>query len=101
MRRALLALALLVGPVAAQSPPARPGAPEDDLPSQITRLTWFGERASWSPDGTRIAFTSGYDLASSGHYPWLMVTRADGGRASRLTRLTGIHDPAWSPISVR
>ncbi len=56
MRRALLALALLVAPVAAQSPPARPRAPEDDLPSHITRLTWFGERASWSPDGTRIAF---------------------------------------------
>jgi dipeptidyl aminopeptidase/acylaminoacyl peptidase len=32
------------------------GSPEENLPSSITRLTHFGERASWSPDGTRIAF---------------------------------------------
>jgi dipeptidyl aminopeptidase/acylaminoacyl peptidase len=34
------------------------GSPEDHLPSNITRLTGFGERASWSPDGRRIAFMS-------------------------------------------
>ncbi len=34
------------------------GSPEDHLPPNITRLTSFGERASWSPDGTRIAFMS-------------------------------------------
>ena len=32
--------------------------PEDHLPANITRLTAFGERASWSPDGQRIAFMS-------------------------------------------
>jgi WD40-like Beta Propeller Repeat len=32
--------------------------PEDHLPPNISRLTWFGERASWSPDGGRIAFMS-------------------------------------------
>jgi Tol biopolymer transport system component len=32
--------------------------PEDNLPSNIARLTAFGERASWSPDGQRIAFMS-------------------------------------------
>ncbi len=32
------------------------GNPEDHLPASITRLTAFGERASWSPDGHRIAF---------------------------------------------
>ena len=35
---------------------AKSGSPEEPLPSNITRLTYFGERASWSPDGKRIAF---------------------------------------------
>jgi len=34
------------------------GSPEDRLPPNITQLTGFGERASWSPDGKRIAFMS-------------------------------------------
>ena len=34
------------------------GSPEEHLPPNITRLTAFGERASWSPDGRRIAFMS-------------------------------------------
>ena len=34
------------------------GSPEQHLPPQITQLTGFGERAVWSPDGTRIAFMS-------------------------------------------
>ncbi len=34
----------------------RSGSPEENLPKNITRLSHFGERASWSPDGTRIAF---------------------------------------------
>ena len=32
------------------------GSPEASLPPNIVRLTHFGERASWSPDGNRIAF---------------------------------------------
>jgi hypothetical protein len=36
----------------------RTGSPEDNLPPNITRLTGFGERAVWSPDGKRIAFMS-------------------------------------------
>src|SRR5262245_42395423 len=32
------------------------GNPENSLPPNITQLTGFGERASWSPDGKRIAF---------------------------------------------
>ncbi len=34
------------------------GSPEEHLPANITQLTAFGERASWSPDGQRIAFMS-------------------------------------------
>lgn len=36
----------------------RTGNPEEHLPANITQLTAFGERASWSPDGGRIAFMS-------------------------------------------
>ena len=34
------------------------GSPEENLPPNVTQLTGFGERASWSPDGRRIAFMS-------------------------------------------
>jgi TolB protein len=56
---------------------------------------------TWSPDSRRIAFSSGYELASNGHAPWLMVAPAAGGRPLRITRLAGIRDPAWSPAHVR
>ena len=32
--------------------------PADHLPSHITRVTWFGERADWSHDGQKILFLS-------------------------------------------
>lgn len=58
-RSAILAIPmfLLIAPHA-HAQPHRSGSPEDNLPPQITRLTGFGERAVWSPDGTRIAFMS-------------------------------------------
>ena len=49
-----VALALAVGWSAPQG--THEGSPEDHLPPGMTRLSHFGERASWSPDGTRIAF---------------------------------------------
>jgi WD40 repeat protein len=36
----------------------KPASPEERLPPNITQLTSFGERASWSPDGRTIAFMS-------------------------------------------
>jgi WD40 repeat protein len=54
---AALSVALLV-PGRARAQVKRTGSPEDHPPANITRLTGFGERAVWSPDGKRIAFMS-------------------------------------------
>jgi len=59
LRTVSLVLVLFVAwtrAVSAQA--ASRGAPEEHLPPNITRLTAFGERASWSPDGRRLAFMS-------------------------------------------
>jgi Tol biopolymer transport system component len=55
----LCLVALLLAGVLAGAPRAqgsKQGSPEDNLPPNVTRLTDFGERAAWSPDGRRIAF---------------------------------------------
>ena len=56
--RAALAVLIATTPRIAHSQAVQSGSPEDHLPPQITRLTGFGERAVWSPDGKRIAFMS-------------------------------------------
>jgi TolB protein len=68
---------------------------------RLTRSKADDEHPSWSPDGTRIAFASGFSLRSQGHAPWLMVIRASSGRATRVGTVSGVLDPSWSPAGVR
>ncbi len=51
----LLAVTMLF-PAFASSQTRKTGNPEDNPPPNTTRLTGFGERAAWSPDGKRVAF---------------------------------------------
>jgi Tol biopolymer transport system component len=77
---------LVAPPIAAQRAEK---SPDQELPPHITRLTLFGERADWSPDGKRLLFLSKtygdvfeIDLATralrllTGHYPHAGYTRA-------------------------
>lgn len=57
-RAYLLVVTALCLPQSSLGQAEKSGNPEMNLPSSITRLTGFGERASWSPDGKRIAFMS-------------------------------------------
>jgi Tol biopolymer transport system component len=68
---------------------------------RLTRSRADDEHPTWSPDGTRLAFASGFDLRSLGHAPWLMTMPGSGGRAVRVGRFAGVLDPAWSPAGVR
>jgi Tol biopolymer transport system component len=70
----------------------------------LTRLTSSkadDEHPTWSPDGSRIAFASGFVLRSQGHLPWLETIPAGGGKPRRIGHFSGVVDPAWSPAGVR
>lgn len=70
----------------------------------LTRLTTSkadDEHPTWSPDGSRIAFASGFELDSQGHAPWLVTIASGGGSPNRIGRFSGVLDPAWSPAGVR
>ncbi len=64
--------------------------------SQVTNLTNHPAndfKPGWSPDGTKIVFTSNRDGKSQ-----IYVMNADGSNPTRLTRNTAIDAaPAWSP----
>jgi len=53
---ALALAALLTTSLGLSADTTPPANPADDLPAHTKRLTWFGERADWSHDGTRILF---------------------------------------------
>ncbi len=44
--------------VALPAPTLKKGSPLDHLPPHLEQLTWFGERADFSPDNKRVAFMS-------------------------------------------
>ena len=52
---------------------------------------------AWSPDGKRLAFSSGYP-DREGKGPWLYVMPSGGGKAKRITSGTNSgREPAWKP----
>ena len=53
---ALLTAFTVARPMAAE--PKVGESPADHLPTHIVQVTWFGERADWSPDGRKLLFLS-------------------------------------------
>src|SRR5216117_1854859 len=64
-------------------------------PRNLTNNPGGDDTPAWSPDGTRIAFTSARD----GNWE-IYVMNADGSNATRLTD-NGAQMPAWSPDGTR
>ena len=68
--------------------------------SAVAGKAAFSERnLAWSPDSTRLAFLSDREKKRQMQ---LYATPASGGRARKLTSLTGyLTDPRWSPDGAR
>jgi Tol biopolymer transport system component len=88
VRLGTLVALIAVLPVHAAEPAAGE-SPADHLPPHIRQVTWFGERADWSPDGKRLLFLSktfgdamelelatGHIRNLTAHYPHHGYTRA-------------------------
>jgi Tol biopolymer transport system component len=60
--------------------------------TEIVPVTANMEGATWSPDGTRIAFSVNADIH---------LVHADGSGLTRLTTYAGAQAPAWSPDGTR
>ena len=70
--------------------------PDGSNPTNLTNSAFFDSSPAWSPDGTRIAFTSGRDTSDT--RAQLYVMDADGSNAVRLlTSAVQDNSPAWSP----
>jgi WD40-like Beta Propeller Repeat len=67
---------------------------------RLTSSRAADEHPTWSPDGRRIAFASGFATRAGGHAPWLMVVSGVVG-AIRIGRFSGVLDPSWSAAGVR
>jgi TolB protein len=64
--------------------------------TRLTRSKADDEHPTWSPDGRRIAFASGFSVRSQGHAPWLLTIPVGGGRPMRVGHVSGVLDPSWS-----
>jgi Tol biopolymer transport system component len=70
--------------------------------SQVTRVSapgMYDIEPSWSPDGTRLAFTSRRDLTSNPNFPGFEIYTmlADGSNATRLTFTEEFeHNAIWT-----
>lgn len=51
----------------------------------------------WSPDGTKIAFSSTRD--GLGYHEIYVMNAADGSEQIRLTTIVGAYDPDWGPAT--
>jgi tRNA A-37 threonylcarbamoyl transferase component Bud32 len=66
---------------------------------QVTDGPWRDWHPAWSPDRTRIIFSSDRDQTPGAFS--LFVVDAAGGEPERLTDGTSDHDPDWSPDGSR